>query len=60
MIPWCQTEELESQDDLLLLSRKKWHRVTLLSPAYGRRRKPVLMFFLTEGRRGFKLYKQRH
>ena len=60
MIPWCQTEELESQDDLLLLSRKKWQGVTLLSPAYGRRRKPILMFFLTEGRRGFKLYKQRH
>lgn len=60
MMPWYQTEELESQDDLMLLSRKKWHRVTLLSPAYGRHGKPVLTFFLTEGRRGFKLYKQRH
>ena len=60
MMPWCQTEELESQDDLMLLSRKKWHSITLLSPAYGRHQKPVLMFFPSEGRRGFKLYKQRH
>ena len=60
MMPWYQAEELESQDDLMLLSRKKWCRVTLLSPAYDRHGKPVLMFFPTEGRGGFKLYKQHH
>lgn len=58
---WCQTGgALESQDDPMLLSRKNGIASHSCPQPKGRHQKPVLMFFPSEGRRGFKLYEQRH
>lgn len=41
IMPQCRLEKLESQDDFILLSRKKWHSAPPRPQDHGRRWKSI-------------------